>query len=164
MIDKTRPCLWFDGDAEQAATFYTSLLPDSRIDRIQRAPTDYPSGGAGAVLVVEFTLAGRSYMAMNGGPGHPFTQAVSLSIDCTDQAEVDRLWAALTADGGEPVACGWLRDRWGLSWQIVPSALPRLLSDPDPARAARVFQAMMGMVKLDVAELERAAEGEALAA
>jgi predicted 3-demethylubiquinone-9 3-methyltransferase (glyoxalase superfamily) len=164
MIDKTRPCLWFDGEAEAAANFYVALLPDSRIDKVQRAPTDYPSGGEGAVLVVEFTLAGRSYMAMNGGPGHPFTQAISLSIDCADQTEVDRLWEALTADGGQPVACGWLKDRWGLSWQVVPSALPRLLADPDPARAARVFQAMMGMVKLDVAELERAAAGELQAA
>lgn len=160
MIDKTRPCLWFDGEAEAATAFYVSLLPDSRIDHVQRAPTDYPSGAAGAVLVVEFTLAGRSYMAMNGGPGFPFTQAISLSVDCADQSEVDRLWEALTADGGQPVACGWLKDRWGLSWQIVPSALPRLLADPDPARAARVFQAMMGMIKLDIAGLERAAEGE----
>jgi predicted 3-demethylubiquinone-9 3-methyltransferase (glyoxalase superfamily) len=164
MIDKTRPCLWFDRDAEDAAAFYVSLLPDSRIDHVQRAPTDYPSGSAGSVLVVEFTLAGRSYMAMNGGPGSPFTQAISLSVDCADQSEVDQLWEALTADGGQPVACGWLKDRWGLSWQIVPNVLPRLLAEPDPARAARVFQAMMGMVKLDVAALERAAAGEPLAA
>ena len=158
-MDKIRPCLWFDGEAEAAAGFYFSLLPDSRIDRVQRAPGDYPAGDAGAVLAVEFTLAGRSYMAMNGGPGFPFTQSVSLSVDCVDRAEVDRLWDLLVADGGQPVACGWLKDRWGLSWQIIPTALPRLLADPDPARAARVFQAMMGMIKIDVAALERAAEG-----
>ena len=158
-MDKIKPCLWYDGQAQQAAEFYVSLFPDSRIDRVSRAPADNPSTKEGAVLVVEFTLAGRGYQAMNGGPGNPFTWAVSLSVDCADQAEVDRLWDGFLAGGGQPSQCGWLKDRWGLSWQIVPAALPRLLRDPDPARARRAMQAMMTMVKIDVAALERAADG-----
>jgi predicted 3-demethylubiquinone-9 3-methyltransferase (glyoxalase superfamily) len=154
------PCLWFDGVAEEAANFYVSLLPDSRVDRISRAPADYPSGTAGAVLLVEFTLAGQQFMGLNGGPQFPFTEAVSFSIDCEDQAEIDRLWDALTANGGKPVACGWLTDRYGLSWQIVPKVMGRLIGGDDPAGAKRAFEAMMNMVKLDIAELERAYRGE----
>jgi predicted 3-demethylubiquinone-9 3-methyltransferase (glyoxalase superfamily) len=157
---KITPCLWFDGVAEEAAGFYVSLLPDSRIDKVMRSPADNPSTPAGAVLTVEFTLAGQSFLGLNGGPQFPFTEAVSFSIDCEDQAEVDRLWDALTADGGKPVQCGWLKDRFGLSWQIVPRALPRLLSGPDKEGAKRAMEAMMEMVKLDVAELERAYRGE----
>jgi predicted 3-demethylubiquinone-9 3-methyltransferase (glyoxalase superfamily) len=158
-MSKITPCLWFDGQAEEAANFYVTLLPDSRVDKVQRAPADYPSGSAGDVLVVEFTLAGQSFMGLNGGPEFHFTEAVSFSIDCEDQAEVDRLWDALTADGGQPIQCSWLKDKFGLSWQIVPKRLPELLADPDPARAKRAFEAMMTMVKIDVAELERAADG-----
>ncbi len=161
MISKPRitMCLWFDGQAEEAARFYVSLLPDSRIDTINRAPGDYPAGQAGKVLLVEFTLAGQCFQALNGGPQFSFTEAISMSVSCADQGEVDRLWSALTRDGGKPVQCGWLKDRFGLSWQIVPEALPRLMASSDPEQAARVFKAMMQMVKLDVAELERAAAG-----
>ena len=158
-MDKITPCLWFDGQAEEAATFYASLLPDSRVDTVTRAPADYPAGKAGDVLTVEFTLAGRSFMAMNGGPQFKFDEAISFSMDCEDQAEVDRLWEALIADGGAPVACGWLKDRFGLSWQVIPRALPRMLKDADGARAKRVMEAMMDMVKIDVAGLERAYRG-----
>ena len=158
-MDKITPCLWFDGNAEEAARFYVSLLPDSRIDKVLRSPADYPSGSAGDVLTVEFTLAGRSFMGLNGGPEFKFDEAVSFSIDCEDQAEVDRLWEALTADGGQPVQCSWLRDKFGLSWQIVPRRLIELMQDPDPAKAKRAMESMMTMVKIDIAELERAAAG-----
>lgn len=163
-MSKITPCLWYDGNAEEAANFYVTLLPDSRIDKVQRAPADYPAGSAGDVLVVHFTLAGQSFMGLNGGPEFHFTEAVSFSIDCEDQAEVDRLWDALTADGGQPIQCSWLKDKYGLSWQIVPRRLPELLADPDPARARRAMEAMMTMVKIDVAALERAADGVAEAA
>jgi predicted 3-demethylubiquinone-9 3-methyltransferase (glyoxalase superfamily) len=158
-MSKISPCLWFDGDAEEAANFYVSLLPDSRIDRVQRNVIDGPSGKAGSVLIVFFTLAGQSFQALNGGMRVEHTHAVSFSVDCADQAEVDRLWARLT-DGGEAVQCGWLKDRYGMSWQIVSGVLPRLLADPDPAKAARAMQAMMGMVKLDIATLEAAHRGD----
>jgi predicted 3-demethylubiquinone-9 3-methyltransferase (glyoxalase superfamily) len=156
---KIRPCLWFNGQAEEAARFYVSLFPDSRIDHVARAPGDYPAGQAGDVLLVEFTLAGQAYQALNGGPEFQFTEAISFSVSCEDQAEVDRLWDALIAGGGKEIQCGWLKDRYGLSWQIVPEALPRLMNSNDPAQAARVFRAMMQMVKLDIAALERASEG-----
>ncbi|HEV3142827.1 MAG TPA: VOC family protein [Gemmataceae bacterium] len=156
-MQKVTPCLWFDGQGEEAARFYVSLLPDSRIDRVTRSPADTPSGPAGMVLTVEFTLAGSRFLALNGGPQYQFTEAVSFTIACADQAEVDRLWSALS-DGGSEGPCGWLKDRWGLSWQIVPVRLYELLRDPDPARARRAMQAMMRMSKLNIAELERAAE------
>lgn len=158
MIQKVTPFLWFDGQAEQAAQFYTSLLPDSRIDKVTRSPADTPSGPAGMVLTVEFTLAGIKYIGLNGGPHYKFTEAFSLQISCEDQAEVDRLWSALSAGGSEG-PCGWLKDRWGLSWQIVPRRLPELLGDPNPDRARRAMRAMMQMTKLEIAELERAANG-----
>lgn len=157
-MQKVVPCLWFDGDAEEAAQFYVSLLPDSSIDRVLKSPTDTPSGSAGMVPTVEFTLAGAKYMGLNGGPQYPFTEAVSFQIYCDDQAEVDRLWTALT-DGGSEVACGWLKDRWGLSWQIVPTQLIKLLNDPNTERARRVQEAMMKMVKIDISEIEQAANG-----
>ena len=153
---KIAPCLWFDGEAEDAARFYVTLLPDSGIDRVQKNPVDGPADKAGETLVVEFTLAGQRFLALNGGTRFEYTHAVSFQIDCADQAEVDRLWDAL-ADGGAPERCGWIRDRYGVPWQIVPTALPRLLGDPDPAKAQRVMRAMLGMVKLDVAGLEAAA-------
>src|SRR3712207_8158471 len=120
MSDKITPVLWFDGNGEEAANFYVSLLPDSRIDRVTRSPADYPSGKEGDVITVDFTLAGRQYQVLNGGPNFKFNEAVSFMIHCKDQAEVDRLWDALTADGGQPVQCGWLKDRYGLFWQICP--------------------------------------------
>jgi predicted 3-demethylubiquinone-9 3-methyltransferase (glyoxalase superfamily) len=158
-MSKITPCLWFDGEAEEAANFYVSLLPDSKIEVVQKNTVDSPGGKAGSVLVVEFTLAGQRFMALNGGMRFEYTHAVSFKIDCADQAEVDRLWDALSAEGGAPVACGWVKDRYGLSWQIVPSILPKYLGDPDPAKAQRVMKAMLDMVKLDIAALQRAYEG-----
>jgi len=159
-MSKIAPCLWFAGEAEQAARFYVSLLPDSRIDHVQRNVVDTPSGPEGSVLVVEFTVAGQQFMALNGNTSLPFNHAVSFKIDCTDQAEVDRLWDALLADGGEPVQCGWLRDRFGVSWQVVPTAAMKLFAGPDRDGAKRAMQAMMQMVKLDSAALQRAYDGE----
>ena len=160
-MSKITPCLWFDGNAEEAATLYTSLLPDSRIDHVSRSPADNPSTPEGAVLTVGFTLAGQQYLGLNGGPAFEFTEAVSFIINCEDQAEVDRLWDVLTADGGNPVRCGWLKDKFGLSWQITPKVLPVLLSGSDRDGARRAMQAMMQMVKIDVAALEAAYRGEA---
>ena len=162
-MSKISPCLWFDGEAEEAAKFYVSLLPDSRIDKIQKNPVDGPAGRAGTVLVVQFTLAGQEYMALNGGMRFEYTHAVSFKIDCEDQAEVDRLWDALSSNGGSVERCGWLRDRYGLSWQIVPSILPELLGGPDRAGAQRAMQAMLKMVKLDIAELRKASKGRSAA-
>lgn len=157
-MQKITPFLSFDGQAVEAAQFYVSLLPDSHIDRITHSPIDTQGGTAGSVLLVEFTLAGTSYIALNT-PGFTFTEAVSFLISCEDQAETDRLWAALTADGGEEVACGWLKDRWGVFWQITPTRLMELIRDPDPDRARRAMEAMVKMVKIDIAEIERAADG-----
>lgn len=158
-MSKIVPCLWFNGDAEQAASFYVSLLPDSRIESVMRSPIDNPSGPAGAVLVVEFTLVGQRFMGLNGGIKVEHTDAVSFKIGCESQAEVDRLWDALCADGGAPVQCGWLRDRWGMRWQIVPDAMMQYLAGPDRVAAQRAMAAMMTMVKLDVEGLRRAYEG-----
>lgn len=159
-MQKITPCLWFNGQAEEAANYYVTLLPNSRVDRVYQSPTDTPSGAAGTVLTVEFTLAGTQYLGLNGGPQFPFTEAVSFQIHCDNQAEVDRLWTALTRNGGQEVACGWLKDRWGLSWQIVPIRLEELMHDRDREKARRVMEAMMEMVKIDIAALERAAAGE----
>jgi len=161
-VDKISPCLWFDGDAEEAARLYASLFPNSHIDSVDRSPADTPSGPEGTVITVNFTLAGRSYIALNGGPDFKFTEAVSFSIDCDDQAEVDRYWDALLADGGEPSVCGWLHDRFGLSWQVIPRQLPEMLNSKDRDAARRAMQAMLKMVKIDVAELERAYAGDAV--
>lgn len=158
-MSKICPCLWFDGEAEEAATLYVSLLPGSGIETIQRNSIDSPAGKAGSVLVVEFTLAGQRFMALNGGMRMEYTHAVSFKIDCADQAEVDRLWDALTANGGQAERCGWLRDRYGVYWQIVPSALPKYLGGADRAGAQRAMQAMLGMIKLDIEGLRRAYEG-----
>ena len=157
-MSKIVPCLWFKGDAEEAANFYVSLLPNSRIETVQRSPIDTPSGAAGSVLVVEFTLAGQRFMGLNGGTKVEHTDAVSFKIGCEDQAEVDRLWDALCANGGQPVQCGWLKDRWGMRWQIVPDAMMRYLASPDRAAANRAMAAMMKMVKLDLEGLRRAYE------
>ncbi len=163
-MGKITPCLWCDGTAEEAATLYTSLLPDSRIDRIVRAPSDNPSGAEGAVLVVEFTLAGTRMMGLNGGPDFPFTEAISFSIETADQAETDRLSDALIGETGRQSNCGWLKDRWGMSWQIVPRRLTELMSDADPDVARRASQAMLGMMRIDVAAIEAAASGAAIEA
>ncbi len=156
MADKIVPCLWFDGDAEAATAFYVSLLPDSRVTAINRSPVDTPSGPAGSVLTVQFVLAGHDYLALNGGPAFRFTEAVSFMLMTEDQAETDHLWDALIADGGSENDCGWLKDRWGLSWQITPRRLMDLTTDPDPTRAAAAMQAMMTMRKIDIAALDRA--------
>jgi predicted 3-demethylubiquinone-9 3-methyltransferase (glyoxalase superfamily) len=162
-MSKITPCLWFDGEAEQAAKFYVSLLPDSRIETVQKNPADGPAGKAGMVLVVEFTLAGQRFMALNGGMKMQYTHAVSFKIDCADQAEVDCLWDALLSDGGKAEQCGWLQDRFGVYWQIVPTALPKYLGGPDRAGAQRAMQAMLKMVKLDIEGLRRAYEGKSAA-
>ncbi len=157
-MPKVSTCLWFERDAEAAVNRYVSLVPDSRIDHVQRAPGPWPAGQAGDVILIAFTLGGQNFQALNGGTRAEYGNAASISVPCADQAEVDRLWAALT-EGGAEIACGWLRDRWGVPWQIFPEMLPRLLADPDPAVAARVFAAMQGMVRIDAAALERAAAG-----
>jgi predicted 3-demethylubiquinone-9 3-methyltransferase (glyoxalase superfamily) len=151
------PCLWFNGNAEEAATFYASLLPHSRIDKVNRAPGNYPSGKTGDVLTVEFTLMGRPFVGLNGGPHFKFNEAVSFQIPVDTQAEVDRLTNALSVVP-EAEQCGWVKDRYGLSWQIVPHKLLTLLGDANPARAKRAFEAMMEMKRIDIAALERAAE------
>lgn len=158
-MSKIAPCLWFDGQAEEAANFYASLLPDSRVDTVNRSPADYPSGKAGDVLTVEFTLAGQKFIGLNGGPNFQFNEAVSFQIYCKDQQEVDRLSNALSAVP-EAEQCGWVKDRYGLSWQIVPELLMRLMVDPDQAKAKRVMEAMMGMKRIDIAAIEHAAKGE----
>lgn len=158
-MSKVSTCLWFGKDVEAAIRLYVSLVPGSSIDNIQRAPGAWPGGAAGDVILVTFTLGGQSFQALNGGSPANYGTAASISVRCVDQAEVDRLWTALTADGGSEIMCGWLRDRWGVPWQIVPEVLPRLLADPDPALSGRVFAAMQGMIKLDIAALERAAAG-----
>jgi predicted 3-demethylubiquinone-9 3-methyltransferase (glyoxalase superfamily) len=162
-MQKITPCLWFERDALAAAEFYVAAFPDSAISAVHRSPSDTPSGKEGTVLLIEFTLAGQRYTALNGGPQNGFNDAISLSVSCEDQAEIDRLWAALTADGGRPVQCGWLKDKYGVSWQIVPARMGSLLGGGDPAGNRRAMQAMMKMQKIDIAALE-AARGVADAA
>jgi predicted 3-demethylubiquinone-9 3-methyltransferase (glyoxalase superfamily) len=156
-MSKVSTCLWFGKDLETAVRFYVSIVPDSNIDHILRSPGAWPGGEAGDVILISFRLANQSFQALNGGTPADYGNAASISVACADQGEVDRLWAALTGDGGSEIMCGWLRDRWGIPWQIVPDVLPRLLADSDPNVSARVFTAMKGMVKLDIAALERAA-------
>lgn len=157
------PCLWFDGQAEAAANFYASLFPNSSVDSVDKAPADYPGGKRGDVLTVEFTLDGRPFQGLNGGPAFPFTEAVSMAITVDNQAELDRLWDALLADGGQPVECGWLKDRWGLSWQVVPKQLYAMMRSSDAASAQRAMAAMMQMKKFDIAALEAAYNSEQVA-
>jgi predicted 3-demethylubiquinone-9 3-methyltransferase (glyoxalase superfamily) len=151
------PNLWFDTEAEQAAEFYVSVFPDSRIVSRALYPEGAP-GPAGTVMTVEFELDGQRFVGINGGPQFPFTEAVSFQITCETQEEVDRFWDALT-EGGEESMCGWLKDRYGLSWQVVPVGMEEVFADPDPSRAQRAMQAMMGMRKLDLAALRAAADG-----
>lgn len=160
-MQKITNCLWFPGEAEEAARFYTSVFPDSRIDAVHYAVSDTPGVEKGKVLFVEFTLAGQGFQSLSGNSSDPFNNSMSLSVSCADQAEVDRYWDALIADGGQPIACGWLKDRFGVAWQIVPTRLLELISDADAAKSARVMKAMMEMVKLDIAALEAAAVAKA---
>ncbi len=155
-ISKISPCLWFDGEAEAAAKHYTSIFPDSRIVSVDRSPADTPSGPKDMVLTVNFSLAGQTFIALNGGPDFKFNEAISFSIDCADQAEVDRYWDALIAGGGEPSVCGWLKDRFGVSWQVIPRQLPEMLQSPDREAAGRAMEAMLKMTKIEVQALEDA--------
>ena len=154
-MSKITPCLWFDTEGEEAARFYASIFPSSKVGKI----THYGSAGPrpeGMVMTVEFALDGREFLALNGGPEFAFNEAISFQVDCEDQAEVDRYWSALS-DGGEEGPCGWLKDRFGVSWQIVPTALPRLLADPDAEKAQRVMAAMLQMKKIEIGAPARAA-------
>jgi predicted 3-demethylubiquinone-9 3-methyltransferase (glyoxalase superfamily) len=152
--------LWFDGDAEEAARFYTSIFPNSRIDKVVTAAADTPSNTKGDVITVEFTLDGTTFVGLNGGPEFKFNESVSFVIDCTDQAEVDRYWDALLADGGEPSVCGWLKDKFGLSWQVTPRRLLEMTESDDRPAAERAMKAMLAMTKIDIAKLEEAYRGE----
>jgi predicted 3-demethylubiquinone-9 3-methyltransferase (glyoxalase superfamily) len=158
-MSKIAPCLWFDGQAEEAAKFYTGLFPNSRIEKVNRAAADTPSGPEGSVLNVDFTLAGQQFIGLNGGPDFKFNESISFSIDCEDQAEVDRYWEKLVEGGGEHSVCGWLKDRYGVSWQVIPRELPEMLNGPDHEGAARAMQAMLEMTKIDVAKIREAYEG-----
>ncbi|MCC3773900.1 VOC family protein [Streptomyces sp. UNOB3_S3] len=157
-MQKITPCLWFDDRAEEAATFYTSVVPGSRIVEIRHYGEAGPRP-AGMVMTVGFELAGQRFLALNGGPQFTFNEAISLSVDCASQEEVDALWAGFTEGGGEEGPCGWLKDKYGVSWQIVPRALPELLGDPDPVKSQRVMRAMLGMKKIDIQGLMDAYEG-----
>jgi len=155
MKQKITPFLWFDGNAEEAVNYYLSVFPEAKLGEVSRYGEGMPMP-AGTVLVANFTLFGQEFGAINAGPEFKFTEAISFMIDCKDQAEVDYYWDKLTANGGEPSQCGWLKDKFGLSWQVVPSALGELMTDPDPAKANRVTQALMQMGKIDIATLEAA--------
>lgn len=158
-MSKIAPCLWFNGQAEEAARFYVSLFPDSAVGAISRYGKGAPFP-AGVALMVQFTLAGQRFQALNGGPQFRFSEAISFSIACRDADELDRAWTGLIADGGEAGRCGWLKDRFGVSWQVVPDGLGALLSDPDPERAGRAAKAMMGMTKLDLTAIRAAMQGD----
>lgn len=159
-MQKITPFLWYAKEAEEAAAFYTSIFPDSRIIRVTSVPSDTPSGPPGSVKVVDFVLFGQAFAAMSAGPLDPFNHAVSFVVNCDGQAEVDRYWNALL-EGGSPEECGWLKDRFGVSWQIVPTVLNEMMADPDRAKAKRATDAMLKMVKLDIAALEAAYSGKA---
>jgi len=159
-MHRITPCLWFDGIAEEAARFYVSVFPASRVDGLQRAPGDYPAGTAGDVLMVEFTLMGQPFVALNGGPAFRFNEAISFQIPVQEQEQVDRFTNALSAVP-EAEQCGWVKDRFGVSWHIVPEQLIRSISAADPTRAKRAFEAMMTMKRIDIAAIERAASGHA---
>ena len=157
---KISPCLWFDGQAEEAAHFYASIVPDSHVDQVHRAASDYPSGKQGDVLTVEFTVAGMPFVGLNGGPLFKFNEAVSFQVNCKTQDEIDYYWERL-GEGGDPKAqqCGWLKDRYGLSWQVVPGGMDEMLKDADSAGAQRAMNAMMQMKKVDMDALQRAYDG-----
>jgi predicted 3-demethylubiquinone-9 3-methyltransferase (glyoxalase superfamily) len=157
-MPKISPFLWFDKEAEEAANFYVSVFPNSKLGEVQRYPEGAPSA-AGTVMTAAFELDGEPFTALNGGPLFQFNESISFVIDCADQAEVDYFWDKLTADGGKPVQCGWLKDKYGVSWQVVPKALYETTRGPDAAGNQRAFDAMMQMVKLDVAKLKAAYAG-----
>lgn len=159
-MQKITPFLWYSSEAEEAAAFYASVFPDSRVVRVTAMPSDSPSGPPGSVKIVEFVLFGQPFTAMSAGPLDPFNHAVSFVVNCDSQAEIDRYWDALL-EGGTPEQCGWLKDRFGLSWQIVPTVLGEMMTDADSARAKRASDAMMTMVKIDIAALQAAYSGTA---
>ncbi len=158
-MKKNRICLWYDGDAEEAARFYAETFPDSSIDAVHTAPGDYPSGKQGNVITVDFTVAGIPCMGLNGGPEFKQSEAFSFQIATDTQEETDRYWNAIVGNGGQESMCGWCKDKWGVSWQITPVALTEGYTDPDPAVAKRVFEAMMTMKKIDIAAIEAARRG-----
>lgn len=159
MTPKNTICLWYDGTALEAAQFYARTFADSAVGTVLRAPADYPSGKQGDVLTVEFTVAGIPCMGLNGGPAFKHSEAFSFQVATDDQAETDRLWHAIIDNGGQASACGWCKDKWGLSWQITPRAVIAAIAHPDPAAARRAFEAMMEMTKLDIATVEAALRG-----
>ena len=156
---KNTICLWFDGDAEEAARFYAETFPDSSVGAVLRAPGDFPSGKKGSVLTVAFTVMGLPCLGLNGGPEFKHNESFSFQVATTDQAETDRYWNAIIGHGGQESQCGWCKDKWGLSWQITPTALMKAIADPDPAAARRAFEAMMQMKKIDIAAIEAARRG-----
>ena len=161
-MHKITPFLWYSHQAEEAAAFYASIFPDSRVNRVVSLPSESPSGPPGSVKVVDFVLFGQPFTAMSAGPLDPFNHAVSFVVNCADQAEIDRYWNALLGGGGAPEQCGWLKDRYGLSWQIVPTVLAEMMAEPDRAKARRASDAMMKMVKIDIAALRAAYSGTTL--
>jgi predicted 3-demethylubiquinone-9 3-methyltransferase (glyoxalase superfamily) len=156
---KNTICLWYDGDAEDAARFYAETFPDSSVGAVYRAPGDYPSGKGGDVLTVEFTVMGIPCLGLNGGPAFKHSEAFSFQVATLDQAETDRYWNAIVGNGGQESECGWCKDKWGVSWQITPVALVNAITNPDPAAAKRAFEAMMQMTKIDIAAIEAACRG-----
>lgn len=159
MIPKNIVCLWFDKDAEDAARFYAATFPDSAVTAVFRSPTDFPSGKAGDVLTVDFTVLGLPCLGLNGGPAFTHSEAFSFQVSTEDQAETDRYWNAIVGNGGQESECGWCKDRWGLSWQITPRVLTEAVSNPDRAVARRAFEAMMRMRRIDIAAIEAAVRG-----
>lgn len=156
---KVKTCLWFKNDAEEAARRYVELVPRSHVDLVQLAPGDWPAGKEGQVILVEFTLAGQAFQGLNGGSRADYGTCASIAVELQTQDEIDRLWDGLLADGGQALACGWVRDRWGVPWQVYPEILPRLFASEEPNVARRAFEAMSQMVKLDIAAIEKAAKG-----
>lgn len=158
-IAKNTICLWYDGDAEEAARFYAETFPDSSVDAVHRAPGDYPSGKEGDVLTVQFTVLGVACLGLNGGPAFKHSEAFSFQVATESQEETDRYWNAIVSNGGQESECGWCKDKWGLSWQITPTALTKAFTSPDRAAAKRAFEAMMTMGKIDIATIEAAVRG-----
>lgn len=162
-MQKITPCLWFDTQAEEAVNLYTSIFKNSKIGKISRydkASAEVSGQPEGSAMVVSFQIEGQDFMALNGGPVFKFSEAISFSVDCKTQEEVDELWSKLIADGGQESECGWLKDKFGLSWQIIPTVLNELLNDPDPIKSSRVMQAMLGMKKIIIADIQKAYDGE----
>ncbi|WP_404710819.1 VOC family protein [Sphingomonas sp. MMS24-J13] len=159
-MTRIAPCLWYDGTAEDAANFYAATFPNSSVDAVHRAPADYPNGQAGNVLTVEFTVLGMKFLGLNGGPMFKFDEAVSFMVHTKDQEETDRYWNAIVSNGGQELACGWCKDRFGLSWQITPQALLDMMTSTDKAASKRAMEAMMTMHKIDIATLEAAFRGD----